>query len=336
MNDGGDRIEKTRPRSWSARRETTEATPEVGTLCPIAAHVSPDASWRLDEVVGGASLAPSTRAAYRRDLEGFIDHCGASGITRPAQLGRDDVRAWLRRRADDGLAPATLARSLASVRHLVRWHRREGTLEGDPTAGLSAPRGAQRLPRVLRADELGQLLDEDANPERPTAARDDAILELLYGSGLRVSELCGIDLGDLDLERGLVRVLGKGSKERLVPVGDAAVAALRAHVASAEAQLVGDGPAHLAAGCGPELFRNARGKRLAPRDVRRIVDRRSPVLTHPHALRHSFATHLLDGGADLRSVQELLGHADLETTQIYTHVSRERMRAAVHSAHPRA
>ena len=139
-------------------------------------------------MVGGASLAPSTRAAYRRDLEGFIDHCGASGITRPAQLGRDDVRAWLRRRADDGLAPATLARSLASVRHLVRWHRREGTLEGDPTAGLSAPRGAQRLPRVLRADELGQLLDEDANPERPTAARDDAILELLYGSGLRVSE----------------------------------------------------------------------------------------------------------------------------------------------------
>lgn len=114
------------------------------------------------------------------------------------------------------------------------------------------------------ADELGQLLDEDANPERPTAARDDAILELLYGSGLRVSELCGIDLGDLDLERGLARVLGKGSKERLVPVGDAAVAALRAHVASAEAQLVGDGPAHLAAGCGPELFRNARGKRLAP------------------------------------------------------------------------
>ncbi len=189
---------------------------------------------------------------------------------------------------------------------------------------------------MLRADELGQLLDEDAHPERPTAVRDDAILELLYGSGLRVSELCGIDLGDLDLGRGLVRVLGKGSKERLVPVGDAAVVALRAHLASAEAQLVGDAPAHPAAGCGPELFRNARGKRMAPRDVRRIVDRRSPVPTHPHALRHSFATHLLDGGADLRSVQELLGHADLETTQIYTHVSRERMRAAVHSAHPRA
>ena len=287
-------------------------------------------------MVGGASLARSTRAAYRRDLEGFIDYCEAAGIVGPDQLQRDDVRAWLRHRSAAGLAPATLARSLASVRHLVRWHRREGTLASDPTAGLSAPRGAQRLPRVLRADELGQLLDEDAQPERPTAARDDAVLELLYGSGLRVSELCGVDVGDLDLGRGLVRVLGKGSKERLVPVGDAAAAAIEAHLARANAQLDGADGTHPAAGCGPELFRNARGKRLAPRDVRRIVDRRSPVPTHPHALRHSFATHLLDGGADLRSVQELLGHADLETTQIYTHVSRERMRSAVHSAHPRA
>ncbi len=287
-------------------------------------------------MVGGASLAPSTRAAYRRDLAAFIEHCDASGVAGPAQLERDDVRAWLRSRAADGLAPATLARSLASVRHLVRWHRREGTIESDPTAGLSAPRGAQRLPRVLRADELGQLLDENTHPDHPAAARDDAVLELLYGSGLRVSELCGIDVGDLDLGRGLVRVLGKGSKERLVPVGDAAVAAIRAHLAGAASVPANDDRAHQAATCGPELFRNARGKRLAPRDVRRIVDRRSPVPTHPHALRHSFATHLLDGGADLRSVQELLGHADLETTQIYTHVSRERMRSAVRSAHPRA
>lgn len=186
------------------------------------------------------------------------------------------------------------------------------------------------------ADELAQLLDEDAQPDRPTARRDDAVLELLYGSGLRVSELCGTDIGDLDLDRGVVRVLGKGSKERLVPMGDAAVAAVRDHLARADSQLGAPGPGNPAVGCGPELFRNSRGKRLAPRDVRRIVDRRSPVPTHPHALRHSFATHLLDGGADLRSVQELLGHSDLATTQIYTHVSRERMRTAVHSAHPRA
>lgn len=305
-------------------------------LTGITADATTETSWRLDDVVGGASLAPSTRAAYRRDLDGFVAYCSAVGIDAPRQLTRNDVREWLRRRAIEGLAPATLARSLASVRHLVRWHRREGSIVVDPTAGLSAPRGAQRLPRVLRADELGQLLDEDDGADRPTAARDDAVLELLYSSGLRVSELCGIDRDDLDLGRGLVRVLGKGSKERLVPVGDAAISALRVHLDAADAQLSSAEHAHPATGCGPELFRNARGKRLSPRDVRRIVDRRSPVPTHPHDLRHSFATHLLDGGADLRSVQELLGHADLETTQIYTHVSRERMRSAVHAAHPRA
>ena len=321
-----------------------------GPLCPVAngiaewsdslKHICMDVasreSWRLDDVVGGAALASSTRSAYRRDLVGFIAFCAAADVPDPSSLQRDDVRAWLRSRAAAGLAPATLARSLASVRHLVRWHLREGTIVTDPTAGLSTPRGAQRLPRVLRADELAQLLDEDAQPDRPTARRDDAVLELLYGSGLRVSELCGTDIGDLDLDRGVVRVLGKGSKERLVPMGDAAVAAVRDHLARADSQLGAPGPGNPAVGCGPELFRNSRGKRLAPRDVRRIVDRRSPVPTHPHALRHSFATHLLDGGADLRSVQELLGHSDTATTQIYTHVSRERMRTAVHSAHPRA
>lgn len=289
-------------------------------------------------MVGGAGLATSTRAAYRRDLEQFIEFCAETGVTAPSQLSRDDVRAWLRSLATVGLAPATRARSLASVRHLVRWHRREGTVTSDPTAGLSAPRGAQRLPRVLRADELGQLLDEGQPTPRPSDARDDAVLELLYGSGLRVSELCGIDVDDLDLTQGMVRVLGKGAKERLVPLSDATIAALRGHLETAASNLVSaaDETADPAVGCGPELFRNARGGRLAPRDVRRIVDRRSPVPTHPHALRHSFATHLLDGGADLRSVQELLGHADLATTQIYTHVSRERMRTAVHAAHPRA
>ncbi|MCB1028230.1 MAG: tyrosine recombinase XerC [Microthrixaceae bacterium] len=307
-------------------------------LHPIAADDTTDSPWRLDDVVGGARLAASTRAAYRRDLEQFIEFCAGAGIVEPSQLGRDDVRAWLRGRAASGLAPATVARSLASVRHLVRWHRREGTLTSNPTAGLSAPRGAQRLPRVLRADELGRLLDEPPPTERPTDVRDDAVLELLYGSGLRVSELCGVDVDDLDLAGGLVRVLGKGAKERMVPLGDAAISALRLHLATAASAFTADdgSSAHPGAGCGPELFRNSRGARLSPRDVRRIVDRRSPVPTHPHALRHSFATHLLDGGADLRSVQELLGHADLATTQIYTHVSRERMRSAVHAAHPRA
>jgi site-specific recombinase XerD len=190
---------------------------------------------------------------------------------------------------------------------------------------------------VLDRRDLDQLLEGPLPEDEPEwrRRRDDAVLELLYGSGLRVSELCGLDHGSVDFARGAVVVWGKGSKERQVPMSEPAADALRrwlpmrADVLVAETGEPGEAP-------NPALFGNERGRRLTPRDVRRIVDRRSPTPTHPHALRHSFATHLLDGGADLRAVQELLGHSDVATTQRYTHVSRERLRAAYRSAHPRA
>ena len=192
------------------------------------------------------------------------------------------------------------------------------------------PAGSGRLPRVLDAREVSGLLDGAVGDDEPEwrRTRDDAVLEVLYGSGLRVSELCGLDVSSLALAVGAATVWGKGSKERRVPLSEPAVRALRRWL-EVRADVVPPDQ-------GDALFGNERGNRLAPRDVRRIVDRRSPTPTHPHALRHSFATHLLDGGADLRAVQELLGHADVATTQRYTHVSRERLSAAYRDAHPRA
>jgi site-specific recombinase XerD len=185
---------------------------------------------------------------------------------------------------------------------------------------------------VLNADELHQMIEEPTPSQAEHRDRDDAVLELLYGSGIRVSELCRLNRGDVDLRRRRATVWGKGARQRVVPISAPAAAALRRH-------LDADGSLHdgaVPADDRDALFLNSRHRRLGPRDVRRIVDRRSPVPTHPHALRHSFATHLLDGGADLRVVQELLGHRDVATTQVYTHVSRERLRTIHTTTHPRA
>ena len=191
------------------------------------------------------------------------------------------------------------------------------------------------MPRILTPSELQALLEpgsQGAHPKvpAPVAARDDALLEILYGSGLRVAELCSLELGDIDLKARSVTVWGKGGKQRRVPMSNAAVEATSRYVESARACLVTD------ATVTGSLFINRRGRQMTPRDVRRVLDRRSPVPTHPHALRHTYATHLVDGGADLRVVQELLGHASLRTTEIYTHVSTERLVGAYKSAHPRA
>jgi integrase/recombinase XerC len=215
----------------------------------------------------------------------------------------------------------------------------------DPSSTLSAPRGDGRLPEILRTSDLQTMLepiptscdtsdderdngDESAGEFEWLAARDDAVLELLYGCGLRVGELCGLDLDRVRVDRKFVSVWGKGGKERQVPLGAASCDALGAWL-MVRSTIFGDKESSA-------LFFNQRRNRLTSRDVRRIVDRRSPVPTHPHALRHTFATHLLDGGADLRTVQELLGHADLSTTQIYTHVSKERLRKVYDGSHPRA
>ena len=222
---------------------------------------------------------------------------------------------------------------MSTLRRYFRWATRRGLVAADPSARLSAPRGDGRLPRVLKQDELTALLDDPSvragdDPVRRT--RDDAVLELLYGSGVRVGELCTLSIGDIDLSQGRAIVWGKGDKQRAVPLSEPAVHALRQWIGPwRDASLSG-------AASTDALFVNQRGHTLTPRDVRRIVDRRAASPTHPHALRHTFATHLLDGGADLRAVQELLGHADLATTQRYTHVSRERLRSVYDATHPRA
>jgi site-specific recombinase XerD len=291
------------------------------------------AAWEVDGFVASlTSLAPSSVAAYRRDVLAFVEWAGRAGIEGPAAVDRRVVRRYLAYLGTRRRAPRTTARALASLRRWFRWLRRQGAIAVDPTAGLSAPKGEARLPRVLKADELAQLLDD---PPRVAAddpafrARDDAVLELLYGSGLRVSEACGLRLGDVELHRSAVVVWGKGAKQRRVPLSPPSAATLGTWLERWRPALAGPE-------LGDHVFANRRGRPLTPRDVRRILDHRAPSPTNPHALRHSFATHLHDGGADLRAVQELLGHADLATTQLYTHVSRERLRRVVDATHPRA
>lgn len=295
-------------------------------------------AWNLEGFLGAlTAAAPNTVAAYRRDLTDFTGWAEPRGLDGPAGVDRRTLRAYLVDVADRPSAPSTVARRVASLRRYFAWCARTGVIDSDPSITLRTPSGPKRLPRVLQDDDLREVLEPPVDPEteadpvaRARRLQDDAVLELLYGSGLRVGELCGLRDGDLDLAGARVTVWGKGSKQRTVPLGDPTVVALRAWLDDGRAQLAGPStPADV-------VFVNTRGNPLAPRDVRRILDRRSATPTHPHALRHTFATHLLDGGADLRVVQELLGHQDLSTTQIYTHVSRERLRRVYDETHPRA
>ncbi len=290
-------------------------------------------AWETDLFLQSlTSVGPSTVRAYRTDLARFTTWAGRLGVEGPAPVDHRTLRRYLAYLSACGLASRTMARHASSLRRYFGWATRTGRIPVDPSAELSAPRGDARLPEVLRHDQLAEMLDGGEDPPQPREVafrrRDDAVLELLYGSGLRVSELCGIAVADLDLDRARVVVMGKGAKERLLPMSEPAVGAVGAWL-SARAELVGAADPGVA-------FVNRRLHPLTPRDVRRLLDRRSPTVTHPHALRHSFATHLLAGGADLRVVQELLGHADLATTQIYTHVSRERLRQVHTDTHPRA
>ncbi len=287
--------------------------------------------WQIDHfVVSLTSSAANTVAAYRSDLVGFIAWAESVGVISPAEVDRVVLRRYVARLATDGLAKRSVARKVSSLRRYFGYMRRVGALGIDPSVALRAPAGDSRLPRVLDHADISTLLDGPSPQDEPhwRRLRDDAVLEVLYGSGVRVGELCGLDLDSLDLAAGAVSVWGKGSKQRRVPLSQPAVASLQAWI-SIRRDVVADT-------AGAALFANERGVRLTPRDVRRIIDRRSPRPTYPHALRHSFATHLLDGGADLRAVQELLGHADVATTQRYTHISNHRLREAYAEAHPRA
>ena len=292
-------------------------------------------TWRVDAWVASlTSVSPATVIAYQRDVNDFADWCERGGAAGPADVDRVLLRRYLAFLTTRRYARRTIARKTASVRRYFTWLSRTGQIDANPAARLSAPHGEARLPHVLTRQELSVLLDEPraSADDDPVAIRlrDDAVLELLYGSGLRVAEVSALDVDSFDLDSRSVRVWGKGSKERIVPMTAPSAAAVRAWFADGRCELLNDATPAGAA------FLNRRGRRLSPRDIRRILDHRSPVPTHPHALRHSFATHLLDGGADLRVVQELLGHTSLQTTQVYTHVSKERLVTVYDETHPRA
>jgi integrase/recombinase XerC len=278
------------------------------------------------------SASPHTVRAYLGDVTSLLDHAARMGRG-PSGLDIAVLRSWLARSRTSGLARTTLARRAAAARVFTAFAVRRGLLAHDPGALLGTPKGRRPLPPVLRENEVGALLAPTPE-DGPLALRDQAILELLYATGVRVAELCGLDLDDVDRDRRLLRVLGKGAKERSVPFGIPAGRALDDWLARGR-------PALATERSGPAVLLGARGGRLDPRTARRVVHDRlervagAPSLG-PHGLRHTAATHLLEGGADLRSVQELLGHATLATTQIYTHVTVERLKATYDRAHPRA
>ncbi len=285
----------------------------------------------LDSLTSEQNASPHTLRNYTEDLrlfQSFLDQEAHAGSD-PTQVDPRQLRrysAWL---SGEGYAPSTIARRLASLRSFYRFLRRGGQCVSDPTAALRNPKQPRRLPRLLRVDEVIKLLD-GIGMETEIGLRDRAMFETLYGGGLRVSELVGLDLRDLDLGEGLARVRGKGRRERLCPLGDMASRCLGYWVAARK-------PRHADE---PAVFLNQRGSRLTTRSVGRILEHRLLVAglvdrASPHTLRHSFATHLLDRGADLRSVQELLGHRKLTSTQVYTHVTRERLLNIYQGAHPR-
>src|SRR3954451_19309245 len=291
-------------------------------------------------VVALTALSDNTRRAYEHDAREFVQWCERGGCPDPADLDHRALRRYLAYLQTRGFSRSTTARKAASVRAYLRHLRRRGVLHRDVAAAVQAPRGPRRLPRMPRAKEAATLLDdlvERARSHDPLALRDLAIVELLYGAGLRVSECSGLDIADVDLRRSNVTVLGKGAKVRRLPLGEPACDAVALYLRHGRTSMAG--AVQPSVGAENALFLNARHRRMTPRDIRRVLDRH-PLAAgrslHPHALRHAYATHLLEGGADLRAVQELLGHADVGTTQIYTHVTRELMRAVYERTHPRA
>ena len=300
-----------------------------------------------------------TVRAYRRDLEDFADYAEGAGVSGAAGFDLELMRGWLWTRQQRGLAPTTLARNVATLKSFGGWLERNRLVPGNPASRLRSPKAPRALPRVLADEQITRILDRvagravDGDPER---VRDLAVLELLYAAALRVSELCSLPLSGLDRRERTVRVLGKGGKERVVPLGAPAARALDAYLETARPALAARADAGAGAGAGGErprpspdgalppseaLFLGNRGGRLGPNAVYRLVARELQQEPGggprgPHTLRHTAATHLLNGGADLRIVQEMLGHSSLASTQVYTHVSTERLAESYRQAHPRA
>ncbi|HEX2177143.1 MAG TPA: tyrosine recombinase XerC [Nocardioidaceae bacterium] len=282
-------------------------------------------------------LTPHTVRAYRADVEALLLHAQRSGRPTLTDLDVRTLRSWLAGQQTKGLARTTIARRATAARVFTAWAQRTGRVHSDAGALLGSPKPHRTLPPSLRHEEVRGLLDAVAEAALDGSAaglRDVAVVEVLYATGIRVGELVALDVDDLDTERRVMRVLGKGRKQRTVPYGKPAADALSAWLARGRPELA-------VPGSGPAVFLGVRGGRLDQRAVRRLVHARVDEVPGapgigPHGLRHTAATHLLEGGADLRSVQELLGHASLATTQIYTHVSADRLRRAFEQAHPRA
>jgi site-specific recombinase XerD len=312
----------------------------VGSESARTSRPASDAEAALEAFLAalrGRNASPGTVTEYRRNAGEFLAYLGDRGVDWRTP-DRAAVRGYLSSLADRGLAASSVAGRLAAVRSLYRHALRHGRIETDPLAGVRAPRRPSRLPRVLSVDEAARLVTA---PTRGTvrdearARRDAAMLELLYATGMRISELAGLTLDRVDLARRRLRVIGKGTKERQLLFGAPAASALGRYLDGARPVLASRGDA------GSAVFLNAGGRPLTARGARMVIARwvdaaGSPTRTSPHTLRHSFATHLLEGGADLRVVQELLGHANLQTTQVYTHLSDAALRTAYRDAHPRA
>lgn len=276
------------------------------------------------------SLSDNTIRAYVGDLESFSIHLKALGVEDVSTLNISHLRSWLANQQSKGASRTTLSRRATSIKLFTKWAHKNGLLPNDVGANLATPKAHRILPEILdvkSADLAMQSLETFAEESGElTAIRNLAMVEMLYASGARVSEICGLNLKDIDYERSTIRVIGKGSKERVIPIGRPAIAALEKWL-KVRPQLANEKS-------GDAVFLGARGKRIDQRQVREVVYK--TIELGPHALRHSAATHLLEGGADLRTVQEILGHASLSTTQIYTHVSAERLHSAFKQAHPRA
>ena len=284
----------------------------------------------LEYLQKSRSLSENTIRAYIGDLESLITHLNALGVEDLSKLNISHLRSWLANQQSKGASRTTLSRRATSIKLFTKWATKENLLPTDVGQNLATPKAHRILPEILdvkSADIAMQSLETFAEESgEVTAVRNLAMVEMLYASGARVSELCGLNLGDIDYERQTIRVVGKGNKERVIPIGRPAMAALEKWI-QVRSQLANEQS-------GSAIFLGARGKRINQRQVREVVYK--AIELGPHALRHSAATHLLEGGADLRTVQEILGHASLSTTQIYTHVSAERLHSAFKLAHPRA
>lgn len=294
----------------------------------------------IDEYLAHLSLergaSVHTIDAYRRDLGEYSAFVSAAGVDHPDRITREHITAHVARLRERGLAPSTVERKVAALKGFHKFLVREGVTTNHPSSRLPLPKVPERLPQVLSIEDIERLLSQPF-PDTPAGLRDRAMLEVLYGCGLRVSELIGLDTPDIDLSASLVRVMGKGSKERIVPIGGMASLALEAYLAGGRWGLRPRGSIR---GDADAVFLNARGGRLSRQSAYAVVRRYGRVVgienLHPHTLRHSFATHLLEGGADLRALQEMLGHADISTTQVYTHVDLRHIREEYLSTHPRA